>query len=74
MSEDIAIATSWINQRELLTITEEAVKKAINAGFDFGRMLATAANNLEQLELEMRTTLLGKMAGQVIEQNILLFL
>ena len=34
-------------------------------GFDFGHMLATAANNLEQLELELRTTLLGKMAGQV---------
>ena len=74
MSEDIAIATSWINQRELLTLIEEAVKKftAINAGFDFGRMLATAAHNLEQLELEMRTTLLGKMAGQVLSKTFLI--
>ena len=38
---------------------------SINPGFDFGCMLATAAQNLEQLELELRTTLLGKMAGQV---------
>ena len=41
---------------------------AINAGLDFGRMLATAAHNLEQLELELRTILLGKMAGQVQHQ------
>ena len=38
---------------------------AIYLGFDFGQMLATASQNLEQLELELRTTLLGKMAGQV---------
>ena len=37
----------------------------MNPGFDFGCMLATAAQNIEQLELELRTTLLGKMAGQV---------
>ena len=38
---------------------------SMNPGFDFGCMLATAAQNIEQLELELRTTLLGKMAGQV---------
>ena len=49
-------------ERELQKFT------AINPGLDFGRMLATAAHNLEQLELELRTILLGKMAGQVQHQ------
>ena len=52
----IELLTGFFYSRELTSM---------NPGFDFGCMLATAAQNIEQLELELRTTLLGKMAGQV---------
>ena len=54
----------FAHQSELLTIFCRKFT-AIYPGFDFGQMLATAGQNIEQLELELRTTLLGKMAGQV---------
>ena len=63
-------ATPRMNQKLERELLSRACRKftAVNPGFNFGQMLATAAHNLEQLELELRTILLGKMAGQVQHQ------
>ena len=53
-----------LSSSQVFFIAENSLT-SMNPGFDFGCMLATAAQNIEQLELELRTTLLGKMAGQV---------